>query len=72
VAELVATVPAAALASRAFELAARHRFSAYDGLYLALAENRQVPVYTFDAAFARRASKSGFAELIEIPDSLLG
>jgi predicted nucleic acid-binding protein len=69
---LVATTPSAALASRAFELASRHRFSAYDGLYLALAESRRVPVYTFDGAFARRASQAGFAELIDVPESLLG
>jgi predicted nucleic acid-binding protein len=69
---LVATTPTAALASRAFELAARHRFSAYDGLYLALAERRQMPVYTFDGPFARRAIKAGFKDLIEIPEALLG
>jgi predicted nucleic acid-binding protein len=69
---LVATTPSAALAARAFELAARYRFSAYDGLYLALAESREVPVYTFDGAFARRAVDSGFTKLIEIPEALLG
>src|SRR5436305_3880527 len=37
---LVSTTPSAVLSSRAFELAARHRFSAYDGLYLSLAESR--------------------------------
>lgn len=70
-AELVATTPSAVLASRAFELASRHRFSAHDGLYLALAENRQVPVYTFDGAFARRMIKAGFKSLVEAPESLL-
>jgi predicted nucleic acid-binding protein len=67
---LVATTPTAKLAPRAFELAARHRFSAYDGLYLALAETRQTPVFTFDAPFARKAIEAGFERLIEIPDSL--
>jgi predicted nucleic acid-binding protein len=69
---LIATTPSAALASRAFELAARHRFSAYDGLYLALAESREVPVYTFDGSFARRAIETGFKNLVELPDALLG
>ena len=49
---LVETTPSAVLSVRAFDLAARHRFSAYDGLYLALAERRGVPVYTLDARFA--------------------
>jgi predicted nucleic acid-binding protein len=69
---LVATTPSATLASRAFELAARYRFSAYDCLYLALAESREVPVYTFDSAFARKAKETGFKNLIEIPEALLG
>lgn len=69
---LVATTPSVALAARAFALAVRHRFSAYDGLYLALAESRQVPVFTFDGTFARRAMEAGFEKLIEIPDTLLG
>lgn len=69
--DLVATFPSSALAGRAFELAARHRFSAYDGLYLALAERRHVPVYTFDGPFARKTIEAGFRNLVEVPDGLL-
>lgn len=68
----VATTPSASLALRAFELASRFRFSAYDGLYLALAQEQGAPVYTFDRAFARKAIEAGFSEFIEAPASLLG
>ena len=71
VAVLVATTAASrSLALRALEFAARHRFSAYDGLYLALAESRQAPVYTFDRGFARKAVQAGLENLIEVPESL--
>lgn len=69
---LVTTTASASLSCRAFTLAALHRFSAYDGLYLALAESRGVPIYTFDGKFARRAIQAGFKELIEAPEALLG
>jgi predicted nucleic acid-binding protein len=72
VAVIVATTPSPPLALRAFELAARHRLSAYDGLYLALAESRKAPLYTFDGDFARKTIAAGFADLIEAPQSLLG
>ncbi len=65
---LVATIPSATLAARAFTLAARHRFSAYDGLYLALAESREAPVFTFDATFVRRATEAGYARLLDAPE----
>jgi predicted nucleic acid-binding protein len=68
---IVVTTPSADLALRAFELAARHRFSAYDSLYLALAEKRQVPLYTFDVAFARRTIEAGLEALIDVPENLL-
>ena len=61
------TVPSATLAARAFELAALHRVSAYDGLYLALAEKRGVPVYTFDRKLAEKAVQAGLGELVEVP-----
>lgn len=64
---IVATVSSPALVARAFVLAARHRFSAYDSLYLALAETRGVPLYTFDNALARRAIGIGLSDLIERP-----
>jgi predicted nucleic acid-binding protein len=62
---IVSTIPSASLASRAFAMAARHRFSAYDGLYLALAETRDAPLFTFDTAFARRAIEAGFGRLVD-------
>lgn len=62
--------PSAGLGVRAFELAAAHRFSAYDGLYLALAERTGVPVFTVDLRFARRAEKAGLGRHVEIPDDL--
>ncbi len=57
-------VPVTGLAPRAYSLAARHRFSAYDAAYLALAENRTSRVATLDARLARRADQEGFAHLI--------
>jgi predicted nucleic acid-binding protein len=72
VAGIVATTPSPPLARRAFELAARHHLSAYDALYLALSERNQVPLYTFDGDFARKAIKAGYADLIKTPDTLLG
>ena len=69
---LVSTTPSASLGVRAFEVASRHRFSAYYGLYLALAERRQAPVYTFYRGFAQRAIEAGFIDLIEVLQYLLG
>jgi predicted nucleic acid-binding protein len=58
------TIAAAALAPRAFELAAAHRFSAYDAAYLALAELRDFQVLTADAALVRLAQRVGLGELV--------
>ncbi len=71
-ASIVATIPSPKLTTRAFELAARHRFSASDGLYLALAETRQAPLYTFDGGLVSRAVAAGFGNLVETAPSLLG
>ena len=68
----VVTTPSSALTERAFALATRHRFSVYDGLYLALGEQRSIPVYTFDAALVRKAVAAGMHELVDGPASLLG
>lgn len=65
--EIVTTTSSATLAPRAFQLAAQHRLSAYDGLYLALAEKQRTTVYTFDRRFARKARAAGFAKLVETP-----
>lgn len=69
VADIVATIPSPPLTSRAFELAARHHVSAYDALYLVLAETRRAPLFTFDTDLARKAIKAGYADLVETPDS---
>ena len=49
------------LASPAYDLAARHGFSTYDAVYLALALRRGVPLVTADAKLARRAVEVGLA-----------
>lgn len=56
-------IPMTGLAQRAYALAARHRFSAYDAAYLALAENRNGRVATLDARLANRADQEGFGHL---------
>jgi predicted nucleic acid-binding protein len=58
------TVPLEALAKRAFELAARHGVSAYDGAYLALAEERKLQVLTADVRLLRRADVEGLSHLV--------
>ena len=62
------TVPIAALRERAYELAAQHGFSAYDGVYLALAEDRALKLLTADAKLVGRAREAGFSDFV----SLLG
>lgn len=53
------TVPVKDLAEDAFDLAARHGFSAYDGVYLALARTRGLVVVTADVRLARKAAEVG-------------
>ena len=57
-------IPSSELASRAFELAAEHGFSAYDGAYLALAESRALQVLTADLRLVRLARQVGLGELV--------
>jgi predicted nucleic acid-binding protein len=57
-------VGASDLAGRAFELAAAHRFSAYDAAYLALAEARACRIATLDDRLVRRAEQAGLSHLI--------
>lgn len=57
--------PARALAGRALDLAAAHGFSAYDALYLALAEQRRTRVATADIKFAARAARCGLDSLVQ-------
>ena len=58
------TKPLSMLAPRAFDLAAVHGMSAYDGCYLALAEAKQARVVTADAKFLSRAGDAGLASFI--------
>lgn len=58
--------PLGALAGPAYDLAARHGFSAYDGVYLALARRRGLRLVTADAKLARRAVESGLADHVRL------
>lgn len=60
------TVPAIELAPRAFELAATHGFSAYDGAYLALAELRTLELLTADGRLLRRARDVGMGAFVRL------
>ncbi len=60
-------VPTAELAHRAFELAVAFGFSAYDGVYLALAERRATRVVTTDLKLIERAARAGLAGLAGLP-----
>lgn len=53
------------LADRAFELAARHRFSAYDATYLALAELRGLRLATLDFKLVHRAREHDLGGLVQ-------
>ena len=57
-------VPMAGLAQRAFELSAEHGVSAYDGSYLALADDRGLRVLTADFRLVRRAEACGLSHLV--------
>lgn len=60
-------VPTQSLAVRALELAASHRFSAYDATYLALAQAEGVAMVTFDDKLKRRAEEVGLTGLVISP-----
>lgn len=57
-------ITASSLAVAAFDLAARHGFSAYDGVYLALASSRDAVLATADERLIARAEKVGLGHLI--------
>lgn len=61
-------VTSRALAPRAFELAAQHKFSAYDGLYLALAEQSGTRVATLDDRLIARATAADLGHLVMRPE----
>lgn len=54
------------LALAAFRLARAHRFSAYDAVYLALAQTLDVRVVTLDVKLARRAGEVGLADIVRL------
>jgi predicted nucleic acid-binding protein len=58
--------PSAPLARRAFELARDHGVSAYDSLYLALAEREGVIVLTADRRLVDRARAAGIGHLVTL------
>jgi predicted nucleic acid-binding protein len=57
-------ISASSLAVAAFDLAASHGFSAYDGIYLALADARGAVLATADERLIARADKVGLGHLI--------
>lgn len=57
-------ISASSLALAGFNLAASHGFSAYDGIYLALAELRGAVLATADERLIARANKVGLGHLI--------
>lgn len=59
------TVPAAPLTHRAFALAVSHGCSVYDGIYLALAEQRDCPVITADQRLIARVTSVGLSHLVQ-------
>ncbi|HEY1753097.1 MAG TPA: type II toxin-antitoxin system VapC family toxin [Caulobacteraceae bacterium] len=54
-------VPTGRLTARAFEIAADHGTSAYDALYVALAETRRWPLATADLRLVQRLGDAGLA-----------
>jgi len=56
--------PSAGLVDRAFELACNYGVSAYDGIYLALAEKHHAPVVTADSKLVARARAAGLGDLV--------
>ncbi len=62
---LAEVFPAAALSGRAFALSVETGCSAFDGLYLALAEARGCRVVTADARLVRNATSANLSHLIQ-------
>ena len=59
--------PSEALVRPALDLAAEHRFSAYDAVYLALAQAEGVVVVTFDDKLIARVEDAGLGGLATRP-----
>jgi predicted nucleic acid-binding protein len=58
-------IPATKLAAQAFHLAAEHGVSVYDGLYLALAMERDQVVLTADARLVSRSGRVGLGRFVQ-------
>lgn len=58
--------PMAGLAEQAFTLSARHGVSAYDGAYLALAQQRGTVVVTADARLVAKARTAGLGAHVRL------
>lgn len=56
--------PISPLRQRAFDLGVRHGLSAYDGVYLALAESREARLATADVQLAKAARKAGLGDYL--------
>src|SRR5215216_3460278 len=61
---LTVAAPSRALVTRAFQFAVEYGFSAYDGLYLALAESKRIRMVTADQKLVARAASAGLSGLI--------
>jgi predicted nucleic acid-binding protein len=59
--------PVETLHERAFAIAADHQLSAYDALYVALAEDRRWPLATADRRLTARLAQSHLAIEIWMP-----
>ena len=58
-------IPSAPFIERAFALSVAHGVSVYEGLYLALAEQRGCPVVTADIKLVERAKAGGLGRLVQ-------
>ena len=61
---LMEVTPASKLAAGAFQLAAEHGVSVYDGLYLALAMERNLAVLTADIRLVARSKRAGLDRFV--------
>lgn len=66
---VIRLMPSDVLVGSALDLAAQHRFSAYDAVYLALARKEDVSLVTFDDRLIERADKAGMPALAARPNA---
>lgn len=63
----ISVVPHAAIAEAALQIALALGITAYDSMYLALAEARDAVLVTFDTRLARKLASRGFADRVHVP-----